>query len=123
MAVPEAFAVPVGPVFSDFAGLAHFVLETAGAAVIHTLQRSIQRHRGVKRIAKGQNGGRVLHLAERLSGAAAFAHGLAFCQAIKAIRGTKVPARHQEKGASAAWRAFNMPAAKPSGSHHPRGLP
>ena len=36
---------------------------------------------------------RVLLLAERFSGTAAFAHGLAFCQAIEAIYGIDVPPR------------------------------
>jgi formate hydrogenlyase subunit 5 len=36
---------------------------------------------------------RALLLAERFSGTAAFAHGLAFCQAVEAICGVEVPPR------------------------------
>ncbi|MGC2224608.1 MAG: NADH-quinone oxidoreductase subunit C [Methylocella sp.] len=90
---PGAFAMPVGPVFSDFAESAHFLLETVGEDVIHTIPRFFYKYRGVEKIAEGQNVGRVLLLAERFSGTAAFAHGLAFCQAIEAICGTKVPTR------------------------------
>ena len=90
---PGAFAMPVGPVFSDFAELAHFLLETVGEDVIHTITRFFYKYRAVEKIAEGQNVGRVLLLAERFSGTAAFAHALGFCQAIEAICGTKVPAR------------------------------
>ena len=72
---------------------AHFLLETVGEDVIHTIPRFFYKYRGVEKIAEGQNVGRVLLLAERFSGTAAFAHGLAFCQAIEAICGTKVPTR------------------------------
>lgn len=60
---PGAFAMPGGLALSDFAELAHCLLETGGEEVIHTIFRSFYRHRGVKS-AKGQNGGRILLLAE-----------------------------------------------------------
>jgi formate hydrogenlyase subunit 5 len=82
---PGAFAMPIGPVFSDFAESAHFLLETVGEDVIHTIPRFFYKYRGVEKIAEGQPIDRVLLLAERFSGIAAFAHGLAFCQAVEAI--------------------------------------
>jgi formate hydrogenlyase subunit 5 len=90
---PGSFAMPVGPVFSDFAEAAHFLLETVGEDVIHTIPRFFYKYRGVEKIAEGQQVDRVLLLAERFSGTAAFAHGLGFCLAIEAIRGIAVPAR------------------------------
>jgi len=90
---PGSFAMPVGPVFSDFAEAAHFLLETVGEDVIHTIPRFFYKYRGVEKIAEGQSVDRVLLLAERFSGTAAFAHGLGFCLAIEAIRGIAVPAR------------------------------
>jgi formate hydrogenlyase subunit 5 len=90
---PGAFAMPIGPVFSDFAESAHFLLETVGEDVIRTIPRFFYKYRGVEKIAEGQSIERVLLLAERFSGIAAFAHGLAFCQAAEAIAGIAVPPR------------------------------
>jgi formate hydrogenlyase subunit 5 len=90
---PGAFAMPIGPVFSDFAESAHFLLETVGEDVIRTIPRFFYKYRGVEKIAEGQTPDRVLLLAERFSGTSAFAHGLAFCQAVEAICGLTVPSR------------------------------
>jgi Ni,Fe-hydrogenase III large subunit/Ni,Fe-hydrogenase III component G len=88
-----SFAMPVGPIFSDFAESAHFLLETVGEDVIRTIPRFFYKYRGVEKIAEGQKADRVLLLAERFSGIAAFAHGLAFCQAVETICHVEVPAR------------------------------
>jgi Ni,Fe-hydrogenase III large subunit len=93
VAAPGAFAMPIGPVFSDFAESAHFLLETVGEDVIRTIPRFFYKYRGVEKIAEGQPVDRVLLLAERFSGIAAFAHGLAFCQAVEAICRIEVPER------------------------------
>lgn len=90
---PGAFAMPIGPVFSDFAESAHFLLETVGEDVIRTIPRLFYKYRGVEKIAEGEAVDRALLLAERFSGTSAFAHGLAFCQAIEAICGLEVPPR------------------------------
>jgi Ni,Fe-hydrogenase III large subunit/Ni,Fe-hydrogenase III component G len=92
---PGAFAMPIGPVFSDFAESAHFLLETVGEDVIRTIPRLFYKYRGVEKIAEAERVDRVLLLAERFSGTAAFAHGLAFCQAVEAICGIEVPPRAQ----------------------------
>ena len=89
------FAMPIGPVFSDFAESAHFLLETVGEDVIRTIPRFFYKYRGVEKIAEGQSVDRVLLLAERFSGTSAFAHGSAFCQAVEAICGIEVPPRAQ----------------------------
>jgi len=88
-----AFAMPIGPVFADFAESAHFLLETVGEDVIRTIPRFFYKYRGVEKISEGEPVDRVLLLAERFSGTAAFAHGLAFCQAVEAICGSDVPQR------------------------------
>ncbi len=90
---PGAFAMPIGPVFSDFAESAHFLLETVGEDVIRTIPRFFYKYRGVEKIAEGEPADRVLLLSERFSGTAAFAHGMAFCQAVEAICGVEVPPR------------------------------
>ena len=93
VSAPGSFAMPIGPVFADFAESAHFLLETVGEDVIRTIPRFFYKYRGVEKIAERQAVDRVLLLAERFSGTAAFAHGLAFCQAVEAICGTDVPPR------------------------------
>lgn len=93
LTAPGAFSMPVGPVFSDFAESAHFLLETVGEDVIHTIPRFFYKYRGVEKIAEGRPAGRALLLAERFSGTAAFAHGLAFCEAVERICGVEAPAR------------------------------
>ena len=90
---PGSFAMPVGPIFSDFAEASHFLLETVGEDVIHTIPRFFYKYRGVEKLAERQPVERVLLLAERFSGSAAFAHGLAFCQAVEAIGGIEPPPR------------------------------
>ncbi len=90
---PASFAMPIGPVFSDFAEAAHFLLETVGEDVIVAFPRFFYKYRGVEKIAEGQPADRVLLLAERFSGSSAFAHGLAFCQAVETICGVEVPTR------------------------------
>jgi formate hydrogenlyase subunit 5 len=90
-----AFAMPIGPVFSDFAESAHFLLETVGEDVIRTIPRLFYKYRGVEKIAEGEPIDRALLLAERFSGTSAFAHGLAFCQAVEAICGVEAPPRAQ----------------------------
>ncbi len=90
---PGAFAMPVGPVFADFAESAHFLLESVGEDVIRTIPRFFYKYRGVEKIAEGQPAERALLLAERFSGIAAFAHGLAFCAAVEAICAIEPPPR------------------------------
>jgi formate hydrogenlyase subunit 5 len=93
LVAPGSFAMPIGPVFSDFAESAHFLLETVGEDVIHTIPRFFYKYRAVEKIAESKSIDRALLLAERFSGTAAFAHGLAFSQAVEAICGIEVPPR------------------------------
>jgi formate hydrogenlyase subunit 5 len=93
VAAPGSFAMPIGPVFSDFAEAAHFLLETVGEDVIHTIPRFFYKYRGVEKLAEGLSVERALLLAERFSGSAAFAHGLGFCQAVETICGLEAPPR------------------------------
>jgi formate hydrogenlyase subunit 5 len=90
---PGSFAMPVGPVFSDFAESAHFLLETVGEDVARTIPRFFYKYRGVEKLAEGQSVDGVLLLAERFSGTSAIAHALAFCQAVEAIYGVDPPPR------------------------------
>lgn len=92
---PGAFIMPVGPVYSDFAEAAHFVIETTGEDILRVLPRFFYKYRGVEKLAEGQTPEQVLLLAERFSGNSAFAHALAFCQALEILGGAQVPPRAQ----------------------------
>jgi Ni,Fe-hydrogenase III large subunit len=87
--------MPIGPVFSDAAESALFLLESVGEDVIRTTPRFFYKFRGVEKIAEGQSLDQALLLAERFSGTSAFAHSLAFCQAVETICKIEVPPRAQ----------------------------
>jgi formate hydrogenlyase subunit 5 len=59
---PGSFAMPVGPIFSDFAEASHFLLETVGEDVIHTIPRFFYKYRGMEKIAERQAADRALLL-------------------------------------------------------------
>jgi formate hydrogenlyase subunit 5 len=90
---PGAFMMPIGPIYSDVAESAFFLLESVGGDVIRTNPRFFYKFRGVEKIAEGHDVDRVLLLAERFSGTSAFGHSLAFCQAVETICQVDVPAR------------------------------
>lgn len=90
-----AFLMSIGPIFSDYAESARFALETVGEDVRRTIPRLFFKHRGVERTAVGRTAEDAVLLAERFSGTSAFAHSLAFCQAVEAISGQEVPPRAQ----------------------------
>ena len=91
--VAGSFMMPIGPVYSDFAESAQFLLETVGEDVIRTIPRFFYKYRGIEKIAEGQPVDRALLLAERFSGTSAFAHSLAFCQAVEEICDVQTPLR------------------------------
>jgi Ni,Fe-hydrogenase III large subunit/Ni,Fe-hydrogenase III component G len=90
---PGVFMMPIGPVFSDAAESALFLLESVGEDVIRTTPRFFYKFRGVEKIAEGQSVDQALLLAERFSGTSAFGHSLAFCQAVETICQIYVPPR------------------------------
>jgi formate hydrogenlyase subunit 5 len=93
--VPGSFLMPVGPIYSGITESALFLLETGGEDVIRAFPRLFYKYRGVEKIAQGRSVDNVLLLAERCSATSAFAHSLAFCQAVETIAGVQVPARAQ----------------------------
>jgi len=64
-----------------------------GEDVIVTVPRFFFKYRGVEKRAEGQPVDRALLLAERFSGSSAFAHGLAFCEAVEQVCGVEAPPR------------------------------
>ena len=91
---PGAFAMPVGPVYEGGAGEAvHFLLETVGEDVIRAAPRLFYKYRAVEKIAEGKPVSDVLLLAERFAATSAFAHSLAFCQAVERALDIQIPRR------------------------------
>jgi formate hydrogenlyase subunit 5 len=88
-----AFVMPIGPVFSGLAESAHFLLETVGEDVVRALPLLFYKYRGIEKIAEGRPVDAVLLLAERFAATTAFAHGMAFCQAVETICAVDVPPR------------------------------
>jgi Ni,Fe-hydrogenase III large subunit/Ni,Fe-hydrogenase III component G len=88
-----AFILPVGPKFSGVTESVLFQLETVGEDVIRSWTRLFYKWRAIEKLAEGKTVDEVLLLAERFAATTAFAHGLAFCQAVEKIGGTNVPAR------------------------------
>lgn len=91
-----AMALPIGPVFSDFAESALYVIETTGEEMIRVVPRFFYKYRAVEKIVEGRTAEDALLLAERFSGTSAFAHGLAFCQAVEAAWEASVPRRAKQ---------------------------
>lgn len=91
---PGSFAMPVGPVYDGGLGESlHFLLETVGEDVIRAMPRLFYNYRGVEKIAEGRSVSDVLLLAERFTATSAFAHSLAFCQAVEKIHSVEAPER------------------------------
>jgi formate hydrogenlyase subunit 5 len=91
---PGSFAMPVGPVYEGGIGESlHFLLETVGEDVVRAVPRLFYNYRAVEKIAEGKTITEVLLLAERFSATSAFAHSLAFCQAIEDVCSVEVPER------------------------------
>lgn len=88
-----AFAMPIGPKYSGVTESVHFLLETVGEDVVRAAPRLFYKWRAIEKHAEGKSADDVLLLAERFAATTAFAHGLAFCQAVESVCGAKVPAR------------------------------
>lgn len=92
---PGAFVMPIGPKYSGVAEPVHFLLETVGEDVIRSTPRLFYKWRAVEKLAEGKNVADAMLLAERFAATTAFAHGLAFCQAVESVCATAVPTRAQ----------------------------
>jgi formate hydrogenlyase subunit 5 len=90
---PGAFVMPVGPKYSGVTESALFLLETVGEDVIRFAPRLFYKWRAIEKLAAGKAADQVLLLAERFAATTAFAHGLAYCQAVESICGANVPHR------------------------------
>jgi formate hydrogenlyase subunit 5 len=90
---PGAFVMPVGPKYSGVTESVHFLLETVGEDVIRATPRLFYKWRAIEKLAEGKAADEALLVAERFAATTAFAHGLAFCQAVETVCGANVPVR------------------------------
>ena len=88
-----AHALPIGPVYSDVAEAVLYVLESTGEQVRRCIPRPFYKYRAVEKLVEGRSPESAILLAERFAGSAAFAHALAFAQAVEACASASVPAR------------------------------
>lgn len=84
---------PLGPVRSGVVESGHFTLRTVGEEIVDLDLRLFYKHRGVEKRAEGLGLALAPLVAERISGTSAYAHSLAFCQALEAAASIQVPDR------------------------------
>ena len=89
------FEIPVGPVHAGIIAPGHFRFSAAGEPVLNLEIRLGFTHRGAEKLFEGRDADAALAFSELVDGEAAFAHSLAFADAVEKIRGVKVPAEHQ----------------------------
>ncbi|MDZ7617699.1 MAG: hydrogenase, partial [Patescibacteria group bacterium] len=91
----DVHEVAVGPVHAGVIEPGHFRFQCHGETVYHLEISLGYQHRGAERAMLGGPGPRTIHYAETLAGDTTIGHATAYCQAVEAIRGTRVPARGQ----------------------------
>jgi Ni,Fe-hydrogenase III large subunit len=85
------FTIPHGPVRSGVLESMEYLVETPGEAIPHLNMRIFYKHRGIASRFGGLPAEDGVLLAERAEGIASVAHALAFCHAVEAIAGIRIP--------------------------------
>jgi Ni,Fe-hydrogenase III large subunit len=89
----EIHEVAVGPVHAGVIEPGHFRFQCHGEKVLH-LEISLGfQHRGIERALPGGPTPRSIHYMETLAGDTSVGHATAYCQAVEALSGCRVPAR------------------------------
>ncbi len=91
----EIHEVAVGPVHAGIIEPGHFRFQCHGENVLHLEIVLGYQHRGVERALAGGPGPRTIHLVETLAGDTTIGHASAYCDAVEALSGCRVPARAQ----------------------------
>lgn len=87
--------VGVGPVHAGVIEPGHFRFQCHGESVFHLEISLGYQHRGVERALLHGPAKRALHLAETLAGDTTVGHATAYCEALEALAGVRVPPRAQ----------------------------
>jgi len=77
------FEIPVGPVHAGVIEPGHFRFSAAGEPILGLKVHLGYAHKGIEKLMEGPVGRNLSHLAERISGDNAVAHGLAHAHAIE----------------------------------------
>ena len=85
--------IPVGPIHAGVIEPGHFRFAAVGEVILHLEPRLFYVHRGIEKLAEGKSAAHVLQIAERICGACACSHAVAYCQAVETIAGCSIPAR------------------------------
>jgi Ni,Fe-hydrogenase III large subunit len=89
----EVHEVAVGPVHAGVIEPGHFRFQCHGERVFHLEISLGYQHRGVERALVGGPNKRTIHLMETLAGDTTVGHATAYCQAVEALAGARVPVR------------------------------
>ncbi len=91
----EVHEVAVGPVHAGIIEPGHFRFQCHGETVYHLEISLGYQHRGVERALTAGNPLRAVHYMETLAGDTTVGHATAYCRAVEALAGCRVPARAQ----------------------------
>ncbi len=91
----QVHEVAVGPVHAGVIEPGHFRFQCHGEEVLHLEIALGYQHRGVERALAGGPDRRTIHYMETLAGDTTIGHATAYCEAIEALAGAKVPPRAQ----------------------------
>jgi len=89
----EIHEVAVGPVHAGIIEPGHFRFQCHGEQVFHLEISLGYQHRGAERTLAGGPNKRSLHTLETVAGDTTIGHATAYCQAVEALSGTRVPLR------------------------------
>jgi len=89
----EIHEVAVGPVHAGVIEPGHFRFQCHGERVFHLEISLGYQHRGVERALAGGPTPRSMPYVETLAGDTTIGHATAYCQAVEALSGSRVPAR------------------------------
>ncbi|HEU4366830.1 MAG TPA: NADH-quinone oxidoreductase subunit C [Methylomirabilota bacterium] len=87
------YEIPVGPVHAGIIEPGHFRFSVVGETIIDMKSRLYFTHKGTEKLFEGREPAAGVELAERISGDTTVGHSLAFCQAVEAAAGVRVPDR------------------------------
>ncbi|MBI4593184.1 MAG: NADH-quinone oxidoreductase subunit C, partial [Candidatus Rokubacteria bacterium] len=87
------YEIPVGPVHAGIIEPGHFRFSVVGETIIDMKSRLYFTHKGTEKLFEGREPAAGVELAERISGDTTVGHALAFCQALEAAAGMRVPER------------------------------
>jgi Ni,Fe-hydrogenase III large subunit/Ni,Fe-hydrogenase III component G len=87
------FEITVGPVHAGIIEPGHFRFSVEGETIVNLETRLGFVHKGIEKLFETLPFARTPDLAERISGDTSVGHRLAFCQALEALAGCRLPSR------------------------------